>query len=536
MRKSLSLWMLGIAAMLASCSNEDVLQGGGESNGLLRITAQLENGMKTRAADGENSDISRYVLEVYTIAADGTETKDGQLSTSNATGTFELQLDRSKNYRFYCWADEGEQAYNVANGLANITLSQGANPTIAHRGWTKEIVSGSTSGSMDIPMKHAVAKVVLKTTTNLGAGEAKVETGTYTQYNAITNEYAEPATEKVSGTGPEADITITDGTPVEALSFYILTGKETQAVDLKYTSAGETDTYTLDNVPFEADCRTILTGDLEGLWFNTASVTATLDEDWTDENKLNMDGYMINLTEGTTLTSDMLANALGDGNIVAVKGTVTKESMRAIFSWLKGGTIPADGVNLDLSGAMATGFDYIGTENAGTPNFSQDLSFGNGDADKTKLRSIILPEGLKTIGQNAFYYCENLTSVTLPQGLEKISGHPFIETGITEIDLPSSVVSANLNTTPDLKIVHIRGNIESFYAWDFSYCGSLTDIYFHGNMTAPSSESVAGGVNSLFEDVDKSQIIIHIPASANIEDWKASDTGWEDFKFEYIKE
>lgn len=532
--------MLGIAAMLASCSNEDVLQGGGESNGLLRITAQLENGMKTRAADDENSGINRYVLEVYTIAADGTETKDEQLSTSNATGTFDLQLDRSENYRFYCWADEGEQAYNVDNGLANITLNQGINPTIAHRGWTEEIVSGSTSGPMDIPMKHAVAKVVLKTTTSLGVGEAKVETGTYTQYNAITNEYTEPATEKVSGTGPEADITITDdGTPVEALSFYILTDKVTQAVDLKYTPAGGTDTYTytLDNVPFEADCRTILTGDLEGLWFNTASVTATLDEDWTDENKLNMDGYMINLTEETTLTSDMLANALGDGNIVAVKGTVTEESMETVFSWLKGGTIPADGVNLDLSGATtATGFDYIGVKNAGTPNLSQDLSFSNSDADRTKLRSIILPKGLKTIGQNAFYHCENLTSVTLPQGLERISNHPFIETGITEIDLPPSVVSANLNTTPDLEIVHIRGNIESFNAWDFSLCGSLTDIYFHGNTTAPSSESVSGGVNRLFEEVDKSQITIHIPASANIEDWKASDTGWEDFKFEYIKE
>lgn len=533
--------MLGIAAMLASCSNEDVLQGGGENNGLLRITAQLENGMKTRAADDENSGINRYMLEVYTVAADGTETKDIQLSTSNATGIFALQLDRSKNYRFYCWADEGEQAYNVDNGLANITLNQGVNPTIAHRGWTEEIVPGSTSGSMDIPMKHAVAKVVLKTTKSLGAGEARVETGTYTQYNAITNEYTAKATEKVGGTGPETAITITDDTPVEALSFYILTGKETQAAELKYTpTGGSTYTKTLDNVPFEADCRTIFTGDLEGLWFNTASITAELDKDWTDENKLNMDGYMIELTEETTLTPEMLSQALGDGNIVAVKGTVTEESMKAVFSWLKGESteiIPADGVNLDLSGAItATSFDYIGTVNAGTPNFSQDLSFGNDDADKTKLRSIILPEGLKTIGQNAFYYCENLTSVTLPQGLEKISGHPFVGTGITEIDLPASVTSANLYKTPHLKTIHIRGNIESFYAWDFSTCGSLTDIYFHGNTTAPSSASVSGGVNRLFEEVDKSQITIHIPASANIEDWKASDTGWEDFKFEYIKE
>lgn len=497
MRKGLSLWMLGIAAMLASCSNEDVLQGGGENNGLVRITAQLENGMKTRAADDENSGINRYVLEVYTVAADGTETKDGQLSTSNATGTFALQLDRSKSYRFYCWADAGaSSSYDVSQGLSSITLNQNANPTTAHRGWTEEVVPGSTSGSMDIPMKHAVAKVVLKTTKSLGAGEARVETETYTQYNAITNEYTAKATEKVGETGPEASITITDGTPVEALSFYILTGKETQAAELKYTPTGETDTYTktLDNVPFEADCRTIFTGDLEGLWFNTASITAELDKDWTDENKLDMDGYTIELTEETTLTPAMLSQALGDGNIVAVKGMVTEASMKTVFSWLKGEsteTIPADGVNLDLSGgATATNFDYIGTVNAGTPNFSQDLSFGNDDADKTKLRSIILPEGLKTIGQNAFYYCKNLTSVTLPQGLEKISGHPFVGTGIPEIDLPSSVVSANLYSTPDLKIVHIRGNIESFYAWDFSYCGSLTDIYFHGNTTAPSSASV----------------------------------------------
>lgn len=51
MKKSLSFWMLGIAAMLASCSqNEDLLQGT-ESNGnnAVTFTVTLDGGMKTCA-------------------------------------------------------------------------------------------------------------------------------------------------------------------------------------------------------------------------------------------------------------------------------------------------------------------------------------------------------------------------------------------------------------------------------------------------------------------------------------------------------
>ena len=538
MKKNLSLWMLGIAVMLASCSqNEELLQGTNKNDGLVHITAQLEDGMKTRAGS-ENNGINRYVLEVYTVATDGTETKNEDLSTINETGSFDLQLDRDKNYRFYCWADEGTaSAYDVSNGLEDITLKEGANPTIAHRGVSSADVPGTTTEPVTIQMTHAVAKVVLNTTGNLGAGEARVETETYTQYNAIRNVYTTKATDKVGETGPETAVTVTEGTTVEALSFYILTGKETQAVDLKYTpTGGTTYTKTLDNVPFEADCRTILTGDLEGLWFNTASITAVLDNDWTDENKLNANGYTIELTEGTTLTPEMLTAALGNGNTVAVTGDMNQASMEAVFSWLKGeGTasamLLAEGINVDLSNATATDFDFIGDIIYNVTDISCIRSLSNAKNKKT-LRSISFPKGIKEIGRDAFNRYAGLTSVTLPQGLEQVTDWAFYETGITEIDLPATVTTINLQHTTSLKTVRIRATLPHLGKVDFSENPNLTDVYFYGNTQPLSFDKYS----FCFYGLDRSKITIHIPATASIEEWKTVYPEWSDFKFEYIKE
>ena len=48
MKKNISFWILGIAAMLASCSQDEVLQGMDNSGGVT-ITAQLSESMRTRA-------------------------------------------------------------------------------------------------------------------------------------------------------------------------------------------------------------------------------------------------------------------------------------------------------------------------------------------------------------------------------------------------------------------------------------------------------------------------------------------------------
>ena len=43
----------------------------------------------------------------------------------------------------------------------------------------------------------------------------------------------------------------------------------------------------------------------------------------------------------------------------------------------------------------------------------------------TGISEVILPDGLKTVGRNAFQYCNALTKLVIPQSVESISGNAF---------------------------------------------------------------------------------------------------------------
>ena len=56
----------------------------------------------------------------------------------------------------------------------------------------------------------------------------------------------------------------------------------------------------------------------------------------------------------------------------------------------------------------------------------------------SKLSTVTLPDGLKSIGKNSFSFT-NLASVDLPDSVEFIGESAFQNTGITHIKIPSSM-------------------------------------------------------------------------------------------------
>ncbi len=57
-----------------------------------------------------------------------------------------------------------------------------------------------------------------------------------------------------------------------------------------------------------------------------------------------------------------------------------------------------------------------------------------------ELQNVTLPSTLKTIGENCFYSCTALTDITLPKGLEKINAHAFFHcTSLQSLRVPASV-------------------------------------------------------------------------------------------------
>ena len=73
-----------------------------------------------------------------------------------------------------------------------------------------------------------------------------------------------------------------------------------------------------------------------------------------------------------------------------------------------------------------------------------------------------IPEGVVTIADGAFAYCDYLVSLTLPESLTRIENYAFWYcTGMTEITVPE--------------------NVTSLGSWAFYGCSSLTSAYFKGD-------------------------------------------------------
>lgn len=521
MRKNLSLWMLGIAAVLASCSSEDTLQGTNDNDGLVRITVQLEDGMKTRATtpeeDGESAGVTRYVLSAYETDEDGTSIGDKATDvviTDLGGGNFTAKLDRQKYYKFFCWADEGESSsYDITgDDLTNIALKQNTDgtgymlPTIAHRG-ESDVVYGETAGDVTIQLKHAVAKVILQTTGTLTAGSAKLETKTCTSYNAVTNEYDYNTKASVSESGPESAVTGSEDAPAKVLQFYVLTGRTTEDVTLTYNTSY---TKNLNSVSFENDYRTIFVGDIAGLQWNTASVTATLDDNWDEDINIKDATFDVNTHTITTHLEgqiadnpDLIKSAIDGGTSLAVTGPMNDGDLTAIADYLKenSGTT----IGLDLSEAELTSVP--------------DLTFGSyfDDEAAQSLGQVNLPTTLTEIGGNAFRYCNSFTianwdelvslttikscafmgsglsgDITLPESITAIEGMAFYQTNITSIVFPSSITTVGIQMLYrcySLKKVVFKGDVKSLDEIVFGACSALEEIDFSACTSMPTYKS-----------------------------------------------
>ncbi|MBP0972880.1 MAG: leucine-rich repeat protein [Oscillospiraceae bacterium] len=75
---------------------------------------------------------------------------------------------------------------------------------------------------------------------------------------------------------------------------------------------------------------------------------------------------------------------------------------------------------------------------SGTGEMADRPDFG----DKSKIKSIVIGEGVTSIGTFAFVKSQNLTSVTLPDSLTTISGYAFQScTSLTSLTIPAGVTS-----------------------------------------------------------------------------------------------
>ena len=129
-------------------------------------------------------------------------------------------------------------------------------------------------------------------------------------------------------------------------------------------------------------------------------------------------------------------------------------------------------------------------------------------SDCSSLTSIEIPSSVTSIGTYAFSGCSSLTSIEIPSSVTSIGTYAFSDcSSLTSIEIPSSVTSIDtfaFSGCSSLTSIEIPSSVTSIGNSAFSSCTSLTSIEI------PSSVTSIGG--SVFRDCS-SLTSIKIPSS-----------------------
>ena len=104
------------------------------------------------------------------------------------------------------------------------------------------------------------------------------------------------------------------------------------------------------------------------------------------------------------------------------------------------------------------------------------------------LTTVILPEGLTSIGDSAFYFCNSLTAVTLPDSLTSIGDDAFsFCSSLTAVTLPEGLTSIGDSAFFNcfsLTAISLPEGLASIGDFAFFSCSSLTTVTLPDGLTS----------------------------------------------------
>ena len=425
--------MLGVAAMLASCSQEDVLQDRVNDNEGLRpmtITATLPaDGMASRA--GGDAAVARCYAQV--LAGDGSELADGNsdprlMELKDGVYTTTVYLKPAETYDFLFWADtETPTDQNVPATLKAVAYANGQ--TIAWAGKTDDVTwRASGASGVSATLEHVVTRVTVKTTTEFtvdGAHPLTVNVPTvYNTYNvaagkaegAVADGYTFNAAAETYGAGEEAG------------HFYVLGDGNNQTLVLHYGSNPEE---FISDVPMAANTHVTLSGDILNAGLVAGDLAANVTSDWgevqvQDGLTVNTATHTITLEREGLLTKEAIAQAVGDNGELTVVGPMNQtdfenlgESCQVADSPIK--ILDLSGVETQLTQLPQNTYTVSGYSNgcvfAFSPNLEEiTLPKAIGRLQKYVFRKcvslrVVKAPGVTTLNTNLFMQCPSLTEV-----------------------------------------------------------------------------------------------------------------------------
>ena len=204
----------------------------------------------------------------------------------------------------------------------------------------------------------------------------------------------------------------------------------------------------------------------------------------------NADAQTIHVDEAGTLGS--ILSDIQKANLANIKitGNINKDDFKTIESMPRL-------TDLDLSEVIVEA-NIIPNEALSEPNGFGGITWWE---SQSNLVSIILPEGIISIGEHAFEGCKSLQNINIPTTVKQINEGAFGKTALREIDIPAGILIIaketfadcttleTVNFAPDAKLLRIEssasgdplGNTSSNGA--FRGCTSLSKFELPASVT-----------------------------------------------------
>ena len=140
----------------------------------------------------------------------------------------------------------------------------------------------------------------------------------------------------------------------------------------------------------------------------------------------------------------------------------------------------------------------------------------------SELTSLTLPSSVTEIGYHAFYGCSGLTSLTIPSGVTSIGDWAFYGcSGLTSLTIPSGVTSIGnyaFYGCSGLTSLIIPSGVTSIGKWAFRGCSGLTSIYVY-----PEKLPELG--IDIFNRCDAKNCTVYVP-KGTYDAYKSSEFGY----------
>ena len=156
-------------------------------------------------------------------------------------------------------------------------------------------------------------------------------------------------------------------------------------------------------------------------------------------------------------------------------------------------TMPAENVTISKFTGGTTGDCTWRLDDNGVLTISGNGAMGNYSSSSTapwgnNIKSVIIENGVTSIGNYAFRNCDALTNITIPNSVTNIGYFAFSSCGsLTNITIPDSVTSIGssvFSICENLKSVSFGNGLTSINDFMFSGCENLTTVTMKNNVTS----------------------------------------------------